>query len=124
MIVPGEGWSGHVLITMSPVLVDWAHAPGYGVLAWLLTRGFQRRHWPPVYAVAVGSVAAFIFGLWTEILQGSVPGRSPSMGDLIGDAAGISTVAAIVLLRMLAERLPSDLRPGDSVAGLLGARSR
>ncbi|HJT22733.1 MAG TPA: VanZ family protein [Nitrospira sp.] len=124
MIVPGVGVSGHVLITMSPIFVDWAHAPGYGVLAWLLIRGLQRRLWPHLHAVIVGSVAAFVFGLWTEILQGSVPGRYPSLEDLIVNAAGIATVAAMALLRMLPERLPSDPRSGDALPGVLGAGSR
>jgi len=96
IIAPGVGVSGRLMVQMSPVLLDWTHAPGYGLLAWLLTRGLQRRDWPFMYALGAGSAAAFVFGMWTEILQGSVPGRYPSTGDVTIDAVGI-IVAAMVL---------------------------
>jgi VanZ family protein len=124
MIVPGVGVSGHVMVTMSPTLVDWAHAPGYGLLAWLLTLGLQRRHWPLLYAVIVGSAISFVFGLWTEIFQGSVPGRHPSTDDLIVDAVGIGTVAVMAMLRMLVDRLSLSVRAGEFSPGALGAPPR
>ncbi|HEY6084229.1 MAG TPA: VanZ family protein [Nitrospira sp.] len=103
MIAPGVGVSGRLMVQMSPVFLDWTHAPGYGVLAWLLTRGLQRRDWPFVYALSAGCAAAFVFGMWTEIFQGSVPGRYPSTSDLTIDAVGV-TVAAIVLCLLQMKR--------------------
>ena len=55
IIVPGIGLSGHLLAQMPDGLLDWAHVPGYGILALLLTRGLQRRAWPLAYAGAVSN---------------------------------------------------------------------
>lgn len=98
-IVPGVGVSGRLMTQMPPTLLEWAHAPGYGFLAWLLTRGLRRRGWPISYAVFAASSAAFVFGLWTEIFQGCVPGRSTSSDDLAVNAGGIALIACVMLLQ-------------------------
>lgn len=97
MIAPGVGLSGRLITQMPPVLLEWAHAPGYGILAWLLTRSLRGRGWPIVYAVLAASSAAFVFGLWTEVLQGLVPGRSTSSDDLAVNAGGITLIACAML---------------------------
>jgi VanZ family protein len=97
VIVPGNGLSGHLLAQVPGNILDWAHAPGYGILALLLTRGLQRRAWPLAYALPVAAAAAFVFGLWTEVFQGSVQGRESNVDDLVVDAIGIS-LAAIMML--------------------------
>lgn len=94
IIAPGVGLSGHLLVQLPTWLVDWAHAPGYGILAILLTRGLQRRDWALGSALAMAVAAAFAFGLFTEFLQSSVPGRHPSLGDLWVNAIGIGIAAA------------------------------
>jgi VanZ family protein len=99
MIAPGVGMSGRLLTQVPPVLLEWAHAPGYGCLAWLLTRSLQRRGWPILYALFAASSAAFVFGLWTEVLQGLVPGRSTSSDDLVVNAGGIILIACAVLVK-------------------------
>ena len=44
-----------------------------------------------------------VFGLWTEVAQGSAPGREPSMHDLINDAmGGMMAVTLIVGQSILA----------------------
>jgi hypothetical protein len=58
IIVPGVGLSGHLIGPVPYSLFDWAHAPGYGILAMLLTRGLQRRAWPLAYALPVAAAAA------------------------------------------------------------------
>jgi len=67
-------------------------------LAVLLTRGLQRRAWPLAYALPVAAAAAFVFGLWTEVFQGSVPGRQTTVDDLVVDAIGIGLAAMILML--------------------------
>ncbi|BFU96845.1 MAG: conserved membrane protein of unknown function [Nitrospira sp.] len=99
MIAPGVGVSGRLITQMPPALLEWTHAPGYGFLAWLLTRGLRRRGWPISYAVFVASSAAFVFGLWTEIFQGCVPGRSTSSDDLAVNAGGIALIACVMLVQ-------------------------
>jgi hypothetical protein len=96
-IVPGVGISGHLIGLVPWSLFDWAHAPGYGILALLLTRGLQRRAWPLAYALPVAATAALVFGLWTEVFQGSVQGRQTTVDDLVTDAVGIG-LAAIMML--------------------------
>jgi hypothetical protein len=97
IIVPGVGVSGYLIGLVPWTLFDWAHAPGYGILALLLTRGLQRRAWPLTYAIPVAAAAAFVFGLWTEVFQGSVQGRQTTADDLVTDAIGIG-IAAIWML--------------------------
>jgi hypothetical protein len=96
-IAPGVGVSGHLMVQTPSMLLQWAHAPGYGLLAWLFIRGLQQRHWPFPYAITVGSVAALLCGVWTEVFQGSVPGRSPSLDDVIVDAIGIGLTAVTII---------------------------
>jgi len=97
-IVPGVGLSGYLIGLVPWILFDWAHAPGYGILALLLTLGLQRRAWPLAYALPVAAAAAFVFGLWTEVFQGSVQGRQTTADDLMTDAIGISLAAMILML--------------------------
>ena len=98
IIVPGVGLSGYLIGLVPWTLFDWAHAPGYGILAVLLTRGLQRRAWPLVYALPVSAAAAFVFGLWTEVFQGSVQGRQTTADDLVTDAIGIGIATMIMML--------------------------
>ena len=98
IIVPGVGISGHLIGLVPASLFDWAHAPGYGILALLLTRGLQHRAWPLAYALPVAAAAAFVFGLWTEVFQGSVQGRQTTVDDLVMDAIGIGLAAMIMML--------------------------
>ncbi len=98
MIAPGAGLSGRLLCQIPLNLLDWAHAPGYGILAWLLIQGLRQRAWPFFYAVPTGAAAALIFGLWTEVWQAAVPGRTPSTDDLTIDAMGIGAAALLSLL--------------------------
>lgn len=98
MIAPGVGMSGLLMVQMPATLLDWAHAPGYGLLALLLTRGLQRRNWPSTYALAVAAAASFVFGMWTEVFQGSVPGRQPSIDDLMIDGMGIGLAVVVMVL--------------------------
>ena len=98
IIVPGVGLSGYLIGLVPWTLFDWAHAPGYGILALLLTRGLQRRAWPLAYALPVAAAAAFVFGLWTEVFQGSVQGRQTTADDLVTDAIGIGLATMIMML--------------------------
>jgi hypothetical protein len=97
IIVPGVGVSGHLIGLVPWRLFDWAHAPGYGILAVLLTLRLQRRAWPLAYALPVAAAAALVFGLWTEVFQGSVQGRGASVDDLVTDAIGIGFAAIMML---------------------------
>jgi hypothetical protein len=109
IIVPGVGISGYLIGLVPRSLFDWAHAPGYGILAVLLTRGLQRRAWPLAYALPVAAAAAFVFGLWTEVFQGSVQGRQTTADDLVTDAIGIGLAAMLMLSQT--ERNRVALRP-------------
>jgi hypothetical protein len=99
MIVPGVGLAGHLLVLIPWSLLDWAHVPAYGLLAWMAARWLERQGWPLAYALAVGCLGAFVFGLWTEVFQGMVPGRQSSSDDLLRNALGIGAAAAISMFR-------------------------
>ena len=109
-IVPGVGLSGYLIGLVPWSLFDWAHAPGYGILAVLLTRGLQRRAWPLAYALPVAAAAAFVFGLWTEVFQGSVQGRQTTAEDLVTDAIGIGLAAIMILSATVRNRIVSTCR--------------
>ncbi len=96
-IVPGVGLAGYLMVLVPGNLLEWAHAPGYGILAVLVTLGLQRRAWPLAYALPVAAAAALVFGLWTEVFQGSVQGRGASVDDLVTDAVGIGLATILML---------------------------
>ena len=96
---PGIGWLGSVLPLFSKQLLDYLHAPAYGLLAWFFITGLLRRGWPAPSALATGSLFAFVFGCWTETLQISVPGRGLEGQDVMIDMIGIVTAAMITLRR-------------------------
>jgi hypothetical protein len=107
-IVPGVGISGYLIGLVPWILFDWAHAPGYGILALLLTLGLQRRAWPLAYALPVAASAAFVFGLWTEVFQGSVQGRQTTADDLVTDAVGIGIATTLMLSVTLRNKIVSS----------------
>ncbi|MEI8015496.1 MAG: VanZ family protein [Nitrospira sp.] len=109
VIVPGSGLSGQLLAQVPGNFLDWAHAPGYGILALLLVRGLERRAWPLAYALPVAAAAALVFGLWTEVFQGSIPGRESNVDDLVIDAIGIGIAATMMLSATVRNRIV--LRP-------------
>jgi VanZ like family len=105
IISPNVGLAGYLLVQVPASLLEWAHAPGYGILAIMLTRGLQRRGWPRTYALPVAAAAAFVFGLWTEVLQGSVQGRAASVDDLVTDALGIGIAMTLMLSETVRSRI-------------------
>ena len=105
VIVPGVGLFGHLMVQVPFSLLEWAHAPGYGILAVLIAIGLQRREWPPAYALPVAAAAAFVFGLWTEVFQGSVQGRGASVNDLVTDAIGIGLATVMMLSETVRNRV-------------------
>lgn len=108
---PGVGPIGALMLVLPGDVMEWMHAPAYGLLGWLAIRGFQRRGWPVPYALIVGVFFAIVFGLWTEVAQASAPGRSPSVKDLLVDALGIFVAGSLVLWQRA-----SSLKPGRFVA--------
>jgi hypothetical protein len=107
IIVPGVGLAGYLMVLVPGNLLEWAHAPGYGILAVLLTRGLQHRAWPLAYALPVAAAGALVFGLWTEVFQGSVQGRGASVDDLVTDAIGIGLAGILMLSETVRNRIAS-----------------
>lgn len=99
LIVPGVGLPGRLMVRVPSAALDWAHAPAYGVLTWLFVQGLRRRSWPIFFAIPVGTGASLVFGLWTEVWQGSVPGRFSSVDDLAIDTVGILCTGLALLIR-------------------------
>ena len=107
IIVPGVGLAGHLMVLVPRSLLECAHAPGYGILAVLFTLGLQRRAWPLAYALPVAAAGALVFGLWTEVAQGSVQGRGASVDDLVTDAVGIGVTSILMLSATVRNRIAS-----------------
>ena len=94
---PGIGFTGSLLHFVPDNWRDAAHVPAYGLLAWLAMVGFRLRGWPLRYALFVGIVFSGMFGLWTEVAQGTAPGREASFHDLLNDLWGALMAGALML---------------------------
>ncbi len=94
---PGTGLSGFLIELVPGDWRDCAHVPAYGLLAWMVMWGFRRRGWPILQATVVGVLATTVFGLWTEVAQGTAPGREASLHDLLNDLLGGTMAAALML---------------------------
>ena len=105
VIVPGVGFAGHLMVQVPGSFWDLAHAPGYGILAVLIALGLQRRAWPPAYALPVAAAGALVFGLWTEVFQGTVQGRGASVDDLVTDAVGIGGASILMFSETVRNRI-------------------
>ena len=108
---PGSGLLGQILLSLPSHILDWLHAPAYGLLAWLGITWLQRRGWPHLLALAAGSLFALVFGFWTETLQLSVPGRGLELKDLFTDGLGIAMASMTVICRSMTLRAPSTDEP-------------
>ena len=111
---PGHGLFGSILLILPTYVLDWLHAPAYGLLAWLGIIGLQRRGWPRLLAIAAGASFAFIFGVWTETLQLSVPGRGLEIKDMLTDGLGIAMASLMVLRQSISVRTAPAADPENS----------
>jgi len=107
MITPGVGLSGELITMLPQWLTESSHVPAYGLLTWLLVRGLLWREWPLNYAVLTAAAGATVFGLWMEIIQGSVPGRVVSMDDVIANGVGIGIAAFLFIFMARSEQRPT-----------------
>lgn len=94
---PGIGWGGSLIELVPGTWRDGAHAPAYGVFAWLVMWGLLRRGWPVIHATCIGILTTGVFGLWTEVAQGTAPGREASLDDVWNDLLGGMIAAALML---------------------------
>lgn len=102
---PGVGGLGWLLLSFPEPLLDYLHVPAYGLLAWLGVTGLLRRGWSLFPALTVASLSTLVFGLWTETLQVSVPGRGLELQDVILDGMGIVAADMVALTRSVRLRL-------------------
>lgn len=94
---PGIGFTGSLIFLVPESWRDWSHVPAYGLLTWLVMQGFRLRDWPVPYAMFAGILWTVMFGLWTEVAQGSAPGRETSWHDVLNDTVG-GLMAAMLML--------------------------
>lgn len=94
---PGIGLGGSLIEIVPENWRDGAHVPAYGLLAWLVMWGLLRRGWPVIHATCIGVLATGVFGLWTEVAQGTAPGREASLHDVGNDLLGGTIAAALML---------------------------
>ena len=96
MATPGVGIAGSMLAVFPQPVTEYSHAPAYALLTWLLASGLQNRGWSKQMALWLGVVAAMVFGVWMEILQGFVPGRTVDIRDVAFNAIGIGLAALVI----------------------------
>jgi VanZ family protein len=80
-----------------------AHLLAYAVLGALVLRAISGARWSGCtpWAAAAAWAVAIVYGLTDEWHQMYVPGRTPSISDLVADAAGaaLGVMAVVVLAR-------------------------
>jgi VanZ family protein len=96
MATPGVGIAGSMLAVFPQPVTEYSHAPAYALLTWLLASGLQNRGWSKPMALWLGVLAAMVFGVWMEILQGFVPGRTVDIRDVAFNAIGIGLAALVI----------------------------
>lgn len=72
------------------------HFTGYAVLAYLYWRIARLGPWSKRVALGVAFGCTLLYALSDELHQRFVPGRSPSLGDVLTDAAGAAVALALV----------------------------
>jgi VanZ family protein len=84
-----------------------AHFAAYGLLAVLLIRAFAGAAWAGCTASAGHKswTLAAVYGVSDELHQSFVPGRTPSVGDGLADAAGAALGVVVVLAVARARRV-------------------
>jgi len=91
--------SNPTLPTIGSLPVDKiAHAAIFGILAWLLLVAFGAFGTPGRSAWTVRMVAVLVaaaYGVIDEVHQSFVPGRMPSVGDVLAD--GLGALLAVLL---------------------------
>lgn len=93
-----------------PHLDKLIHAAAYGLLALLLARALRQSWGAALAEVAlVAAVWAAAYGTAVELLQVTRPERTPSMADLLANAAG-AALATLVWARLVArlQAVPRD----------------
>jgi VanZ family protein len=93
---PGVGIAGSMLAVVPQPVTEYSHAPAYALLTWLLTGGLRNRGWSKRMALRLGVMAAMVFGVWMELLQGFVPGRTVDIYDVASNALGIGCAALVI----------------------------
>jgi VanZ family protein len=93
---PGVGIAGSLLAVVPQPVTEYSHAPAYALLTWLLTGGLRNRGWSKQMALRLGVMAAMVFGVWMELLQGFVPGRTVDIQDVAFNAIGIGLAALVI----------------------------
>ena len=124
---PGIGWGGSLIELVPEDWRDGAHVPAYGVFAWLVMWGLLRRGWPVTHATSIGILATGVFGLWTEVAQGTAPGREVSLHDVWSDLLGSTIAAAFMLWREKAIKMSKGFMVGHKRSYhhlMKGTRSR
>jgi VanZ family protein len=82
-----------------------AHFVMYGVLGFLLARGWLAMRWRGAWLLPV--LIALMLGAADELRQRSVPGRSAEVADWIADVAG-AAAGVLIALRIGRRRPDSD----------------
>lgn len=74
---------------------DLGHAPLFGLwVLWMLPLLPRRGGWVRVRSLAWAGFLALglVGGIWSEWLQGTIPGRTAAWGDVVTDLVGIASV--------------------------------
>jgi len=86
--VPGSGEGGRLMELVSPTAANIAHVPAYGLLALLCILTLRDHGVTERRSMWVAFLVASGYGALTELYQFWVPGRYPSVLDVMSNIAG------------------------------------
>lgn len=89
-LIPGEP------TPFKEILHNSLHVPAYALLAFLIWKSWKR------FSLPVVAGLSFSYGLFNEVIQEFVPGRTASLSDAVLNAAGIGL--ALVTIRIAFEK--------------------
>jgi VanZ family protein len=96
MATPGVGIAGSMLAVFPQPVTEYSHAPAYALLTWLLASSLRNLGWSKPMALWLSVMAAMVFGVWMEFLQGFVPARTVDIRDVAFNAIGIGLAALVI----------------------------
>jgi len=87
--LPDKAGSKNILSDVPSLFQNFLHIPAFGVLTLLWIRILKTYRIRYRLAIMVGAGIALLYGAGLEIYQATVPGRFPSMVDLLLNLVGI-----------------------------------
>jgi VanZ family protein len=93
--LPDTSGSAHILSGLSSLSQNFLHVPAFGFLTLLWMETLKKHRIQYRQAVIISSGISMLYGSSLELYQSTIPGRFPSMIDIMLNFAGIFLLVVI-----------------------------